>query len=202
MSRNPAEPAQNRIADELRFAPRYVRALEIERDLADGQAVDGYIFTPTVLFAAQSLATGLRAESTQRAWRITGPYGAGKSAFGLFLAHLAGKSAAGKALLGRLKDEAPGLHRVWQNVPKYLPVPITGTRMPFGATLVARLKAAVESMSSRRPPKVLGELEKLETRGSQRPLTDAEVMSALCSFIAYATSETQGGYDGVLLIVD
>ncbi len=190
------------ISEELRFGPRYVRSFEIERDLVDGRAVEGYVFTPTVLFAAQSLAAGLRAESTQRAWRITGPYGAGKSAFGLFLAHVAGKSEAGKSLLKRLEDEATGLHNAWKQVPKYLPIPVTGTRMPFGAALVTRLKRAVEGMSSRRPPKVLAELEKLESRAATRPLSDEEVVTALRGFITYATSGTQGGYEGVLLIVD
>lgn len=190
------------ISEELHFAPRYVRSLEIERDLTDGRAVEGYVFTPTVLFAALSLATGLRAESTQRAWRITGPYGAGKSAFGLFLAHVAGKSEAGKTLLKRLEGDAAGLHNVWTQVPKYLPVPITGSRMPFGAALVTRLKRAVQSMSSRRPPKILAELEKLEARAASRPLIDEEVIEALRGFIAYATSDTQGGYEGVLLIID
>ncbi len=190
------------ISEELHFAPRYVRSLEIERDLGDVRAVEGYVFTPTVLFAAQSLAVGLRAESTQRAWRVTGSYGAGKSAFGLFLAHLASKSITGNALLDRLKDDAQGLHNLWKQVPKYLPVPITGTRMPFGAALVSRLKGAVQAMSSRRPPKVLSELEKLEARAANRPLNDEEVIVALRSFISYATSESQGGYQGVLLIVD
>jgi len=203
MSRKSApKPQAPLISEELHFAPRYVRSLEIERDLADGRAVEGYVLTPTVLFAAQSLAMGLRAESTQRAWRITGPYGAGKSAFGLYLAHVASKSTAGKALLERLEDEAAGLHQVWKQVPKYLPVPITGTRMPFGAALVTRLKRAVQSMSSRRPPKILAELEKLETRAASRPLDDEEVIAALRGFIAYATSDTQGGYEGVLLIID
>jgi len=37
------------ISEELHFAPRYVRSLEIERDLGDVRAVEGYVFTPTVL---------------------------------------------------------------------------------------------------------------------------------------------------------
>src|SRR5689334_9931415 len=120
----------NVIASALNFAPRYVRSHEIERDMEDARAVEGYVFTPAVLFAAQSLAMGLRAKSTQRAWRVTGPYGAGKSAFGLFLVHTASRSEAGEALLKRLEGEAAAIHKVWKQVPKYLPVPITGTRMP------------------------------------------------------------------------
>lgn len=188
------------IAQRLQFAPRYVRSHEIERDLADPAAVEGYVLTPTVLFAAQSLAAGLRRESTQRAWRVTGPYGAGKSAFGLFLCHVAGRSAVGKRLLEQLKAQAPDTS--WQSVPRYLPVPITGSRMPFGAALIARLRRAVESMSTRRPPKILAELRRLEARSAAQPLTDEQVLKGLAGFVGYATSPSQGGYDGVLLVVD
>jgi hypothetical protein len=190
------------ISEHLHFAPRYVRSFEIERDLGDPRAVEGYVLTPTVLFAAQSLAAGLRKDSTQRAFRITGPYGAGKSAFGLFVAHLASRSTAGNELLERLKEEAPGLFHVWREVPRYLPVAITGTRMPFGAALVARLLRTVKSMSSRRPPKILAELQKLESRAATSPLNDDQVVRALSGFIQYAASATQGGYEGVLLVVD
>jgi hypothetical protein len=178
------------IAEQLQFAPRYVRSLEIERDLSDPRAVEGYVLTPAVLLATQSLASGLRRESTQRAWRITGPYGAGKSAFGLFISHLASRSAVGKRLLERLKEQAPDL--TWDKVPKYLPVPITGSRMPFGAALVGRLRRAVESMSTRRPPKILSELRSLEMRSASQPLGDEQVIRALSGFIAYAASPSQG----------
>ena len=194
------ETASSLIAERLEFATRYVRSFEIERDLADPAAIEGYVLTPTVLFAAQTLAAGLRRESTQRAWRVTGPYGAGKSAFGLFLCHLASRSAVGKQLQERIEAQAPDV--AWQRVPRYLPVPITGSRMPFGAALVARLRRAVESMSTRRPPKILIELGKLESRAATQPLSDEHVLRALLGFVDYAASPSQGGHDGVLLVVD
>ena len=92
------------ISEYLDIAQRYVRSFEIERDFTDPAATDGYILTPAVLFAAQTLSSGLRKDSTQRAWRITGPYGAGKSAFGLFLSHVAARTVPGKKLLAQLKE--------------------------------------------------------------------------------------------------
>lgn len=191
-----------RISEYLDIVPRYVRSFEIERDFTDPVATDGYILTPAVLFAAQTLSSGLRKDSTQRAWRITGPYGAGKSAFGLFLSHVAARTASGKKLLVQLKDEAPEVHAAWQSVPRYLPIAITGSRIPFGHALVVRLRRAVEAMSTRRPPKLLDDLKGLESRALSAQLNDEQVSDVLARFVDYAVSATQGESQGVLLLID
>lgn len=192
----------SRIADYLEIAPRYVRSFEIERDFADPAATDGYILTPAVLFAAQTLSGGLRKGSTQRAWRITGPYGAGKSAFGLFLSHIAARTAPGRKLLTQLKEEAPNVYAAWHAVPRYLPIAITGSRIPFGQALIAGLRRAVERMSTRRPPKLLQELKRLESRALTAHVSDEEVSDAVARFVDYAVSSAQGEYQGVLLLID
>jgi len=190
------------IADYLEIAPRYVRSFEIERDFADPAATDGYILTPAVLFATQTLAGGLRKDSTQRAWRITGPYGAGKSALGLFLSHLAARTAAGRKLLVQLKEEGPEVHAAWQAVPRYLPIAITGSRMPFGQALVSRLRLAVEKMTTWRPPKLLHELKRLESRALSAHVNDEQVGDVLTRFVDYTVASSEGGYQGILLLVD
>jgi len=190
------------ISEYLNIAPRYVRSFEIERDFMDPAATNGYVLTPAVLFAAQTLSNGLRKNSTQRAWRITGPYGAGKSAFGLFLSHIAARTPLGKKLLAQLKEEAPEVHVAWQVVPRYLPIAITGSRMPFGQALVVRLRRAVEAISTRRPPKLLGDLRRLEARALSAQLNDEQVSDALARFVDYAISATQRESQGVLLLVD
>lgn len=190
------------ISEYLDIEPRYVRSFEIERDFTDPAATVGYILTPAVLFAAQTLSSGLRKDSTQRAWRITGPYGAGKSAFGLFLSHVAARTAQGKKLLVQLKDEAPDVHAAWQAVPRYLPIAITGTRIPFGHALVVRLRRAVETISTRRPPKLLNDLKRLESRALSAQLNDEQVSDALARFVDYAVSVRQGESQGVLLLID
>jgi len=186
-----------KIAEHLEIAPRYVRSFEIERDFVDPAATEGYILTPAVLFAAHTLSKGLRKGSTQRAWRITGPYGAGKSAFGLFVAHLAARSAPGKKLLAQLAEQAPEVHTDWQGVPRYLPIAITGSRAPFGQALVGRLRRAVQVISTRRPPKLLNDLERLESRSH---LGDEQVSEVLGRFVEYAVSAT--AHQGALLLVD
>ena len=202
MKLNTARSSTSSIADFLEIAPRYVRSFEIERDFPDPAATDGYILTPAVLFATQTLSAGLRKESTQRAWRITGPYGAGKSALGLFLSHVAARTGPGRKLLAQLREEAPEVHAAWQAVPRYLPIAITGSRMPFGQALVSRLRRATENLTTRRPPKLLHELKRLESRALTAHLNDEQAGDALLRFVDYAVSSSNGEYQGVLLLID
>jgi hypothetical protein len=76
------------IADHVAIARRYVRSIDLRRDLDDPEALEGYILTGTVREAVTRVLHGLRAGSRQRAFRVTGPYGVGKSSVGLLIAKL------------------------------------------------------------------------------------------------------------------
>src|SRR5262245_52495563 len=85
---------EQRIADILNLQPRFLRSAHLERDFRDAEALSGYIVTDFARSALARMRQGLGANSGQRAWRITGHYGAGKSSFALLLAHLlSGKEA-------------------------------------------------------------------------------------------------------------
>ena len=76
------------IADRVTLSRRYVRSTNVARDLTDPTALDGYVVTASAQSALQRLAKGLSQTSTHRAFRITGPYGCGKSSFALLLCRL------------------------------------------------------------------------------------------------------------------
>jgi ABC-type molybdenum transport system ATPase subunit/photorepair protein PhrA len=67
---------------------RFLRSAHLERDFSDPMALDGYVITAQARAYLERLAMGLRETSGQRAWRITGDYGSGKSSFALLLAHI------------------------------------------------------------------------------------------------------------------
>ena len=79
---------ENSIVSRIAIRRRYVRSVDLARDVDDPDALEGYVITPSVRDAAIRILAGLSAESRQRAFRIVGPYGVGKSAFGVFLAQL------------------------------------------------------------------------------------------------------------------
>src|SRR4051812_39746952 len=84
-----------KIADLFAIKARYMRSANLERDFSDPAALEGYIPTDHAKATAHRLVAGLKENSGQRAWRITGDYGSGKSSFALCLANLFGGRESG-----------------------------------------------------------------------------------------------------------
>ena len=71
------------ISELFRTQKHFLRSAHLERDFRDPTALEGYIITPEIQRTFVRLGSGLDAKSGQRAWRITGDYGSGKSSFAL-----------------------------------------------------------------------------------------------------------------------
>src|SRR5260370_33321601 len=90
---------------------RFARSVSLVRDAGRADALGGYILTPTGREVLVRLADALRGESFSRAWSLTGPYGTGKSAFALFVAHLlGGEGSARKQAHAILEQEDKALY--------------------------------------------------------------------------------------------
>lgn len=197
------ETPSPRLADMLSLRNRYARAVNIGRDLGDDHALEGFLVTETVRQALERLVHGLQATSTQRAWRITGGYGSGKSAFGLFLAALFTQTLNKHSTAGRLLDaEAPELSSLARKLPRYLPLVITGTRSDASIALVEALQQALTFRRSGSARKAL--LERAAMFIDARPRKDVSAEDAISLLQDVATFLGQGNasIDGVLLIVD
>jgi hypothetical protein len=191
------------IKDALAIRSRYVRAVNISRDLDDTHALDGYLLTETVRGALGRLSRGLLASSTQRAWRITGSYGSGKSAFGLFLASLFSQPIGKRSVSGKLLSEYdPELLPKLKKLPRYEVVVITGTRSDASIALV---KALAQTVSLRRASvaqkQILTRLSAFITARKTRQVSAHEAVSLLTDVGAYLAAGVNGS-EGLLLIVD
>src|SRR6185369_15676760 len=82
------------ISDLLNIESRFLRSAHLERDFSDSKALLGYVLTPECQSYVERLAIGLGPTSGQRAWRITGDFGSGKSSFALLIAHLFSERSA------------------------------------------------------------------------------------------------------------
>ena len=133
--------ARELIAERISIGRRYVRAVEILRDLEDPQSLEGYVLTPSVRDGLRRLLGGLGKGSSQRAFRVTGPYGSGKSSFGLLLARLFQEGTEGGPATNLVHDLLDG-----RQVPAYRPIVIAGRRASLAADLAkaARDVAQVE----------------------------------------------------------
>ena len=57
------------ISSLFQITPRYLRSINVERDIRDTRALEQYVLTPHAHECLDRLAKGLRPTSTQRAWR-------------------------------------------------------------------------------------------------------------------------------------
>lgn len=118
-----------RFASLLRIHPRYMRSVHLERDFADPSSSLGYVLTQVASAAVHRICTGLCPNSTQRAFRIAGDYGSGKSSFGLALARIA--SGNSRALPKELHPFSPQI--------RVKPHLATGDHEPLGITVLRAL---------------------------------------------------------------
>ena len=67
----------------IRVRRRFLRSVNIARDKKRAKGLEGYIITPLVLQTLVQISDSFTQTITDRAFTLTGPYGTGKSSFGL-----------------------------------------------------------------------------------------------------------------------
>jgi hypothetical protein len=182
------------IADLFNVQDRFVRSVNLERDFADASSLEGYVITPQVRQMLDRLRVGLEPHSTQRAWRITGDYGSGKSSFALLLANLF--SDKRHQLPAKLKVGLP----VQRNA-RLLPVLVTGAREPLAVSVLRSLSKALHCVRTSGPlPHVFTSIEKLVQTSSEGELPNEEVINTIVSGADYVARS--GKCSGLLILLD
>jgi hypothetical protein len=170
------------LAHTVRVAPRFTRSVRVEADLLGGAALEGFVCSASVATVLRGLARQY-AGANQRAFTITGTYGAGKSSLAVALACLVGRNpptrAAAREVLGpELADEITTALAVREG---YDVIPLVGYRADPAAAIAAALDASA-ALSSR------------ARRGRRQ--APGSVAARLAEAAATASS------DGFLLVVD
>jgi len=185
-----------RIADLFDIKARYLRSANLELDFADARALDGYVLTDHAKAAANRLAAGLKKNSGQRAWRITGDYGSGKSSFALCLANLfGGQESALPAQIRRIIDfRAEGIRR-----PYLAPVLVTGTRERVSVGVVRALHQTLTDYYQKGKKAALVQSAEKWIKHPEK-ITDELALDLLCQTRNKLIADGKG--EGVLLIID
>jgi len=185
-------PNANRIAKYLKPSQRFARSVHLERDFVDSTALDQYVVTDKIGQLCRRFATAFGDGSTERAWRITGDYGTGKSLFALALARLCkqGTDKLPKQLMP-LSKEIPNANA--------MPILVTGTREPISVAIIRALQTAVGESRSRKKPAALRDAKRIlrEAEPAARDRYAIELLEQTTRFVG----ETKTGC-GVLLILD
>jgi len=134
----------------LRVHPRYMRSVHLERDFVDPSSSLGYVVTPVARNAVLRICAGFNTGSTQRAFRLSGDYGSGKSAFGLALARVA--AGYNRALPKDMRSFC-GRNRL-------LPLLATGDHEPLGITVLRAIGVKTSSGSRPTTAEVLAKMTK------------------------------------------
>lgn len=187
---------ERRVADLLNMRTRFLRSTHLERDFRDPAALSSYVVTDFARTCIGRMATGLKPRSGNRAWRMTGDYGSGKSSFALLLAHwFAGHdSKFSPALRKALEPQQFGVSR-----PRFLPVLVTCSRQALGTSIVQALYQALSQMEGvgGRSKLALEVLRVVEAKGEP---ADDEVFELISSVNSRLVKD--GKAKGLLLILD
>ena len=157
------EPTDALLASHVHISQVALRSIRLERDLCVPGIAPGYVITSQTLASLERILSGLNGAHGARAWTMTGPYGSGKSYFGLFLMNLLGTTepdhlATLHALAQADSSLAHEVERILENGRGFFVIPVTGYRAPLQECLRAGLEHAAQRLGQRlarpllRPP--------------------------------------------------
>src|SRR5258708_6479703 len=117
------------LSSRVTIARQFQRSVRVDADFGRDDALDGYVIQPTAHAALENIARQI-AQTRQRAFTITGPYGGGKSSLALALASLAGgaprlQAKARKVLQLQTRDP---IIKIFSGSKRWLVVPVVGLR--------------------------------------------------------------------------
>lgn len=184
------------IASLFTLGNRFLRSANLDRDFQDPSALSGYVLTDFTRSCLARVAGGLKPGSSQRAWRMTGDYGCGKSSFALLLAHtLAGH---GPRLPPHLR-KAVALKTVSADAARLVPVLVTCSRQPLGLSILKSLLVALEQAYDKVPNlKQAARIRRL-IECEDGP-TDDQIFQSVVNTNSQIVEDRKG--TGLLLVID
>jgi hypothetical protein len=187
----------NRIIDGLELNAHHTRSISLSRDLHDETAISSYLPTPNAVQALKQIGTALVECQSQRAWKVVGPYGSGKSALGIVLAQLLTGRDAHPAASKMLREASPSVAGLFEESRRFV-LAIVGARLSIGLALGAEVHRALESWPQGKSVKALKRHLSEPGLYKGRPI-NAVVGELMRNFASVARAQ---GFSGTLLLVD
>jgi len=183
----------------------YTRSINLERDANSTSVVQSYVPTSRVLRTLERVAETFGEVRAPRAWSLVGPYGAGKSSFAIFFAHLLSghdKEASKVAVDVLKKADGPLGERyaaLGEGGHGHCYVLLTGSPEPLGLRLTQSLADAAAAYWADKPgrsPAVVAHLRKL---ADQQAIKASELISAIKKL---QDAIAKSGGNGLLIVID
>jgi hypothetical protein len=188
--------SNKKIADLFKIGNRFLRSAHLERDFQDPTVLSGYVMTDFTRSCLQRMANGLKSRSGQRAWRMTGDYGSGKSSFALLLAHwFAGHDNTFPPQIRKVVD----FRQFGVSRPHFVPVLVTCSRQALGTSILKSLLRALNQIYGRgAKSKLVLEVQHL-LDAKQEP-TEDQIFQLVLEVNSRIITDSKG--KGLLLILD
>jgi len=181
-----------------------LRSINVERDLGNDSIADSYVLTAQARASLRRILNSFESTTPSRSWTLTGPYGSGKSFFGLFMMNLMGKSqSAHVSVFKQLKsvDEllATSINTALNHgsTQGLLPVPIAGYRAPIQECIKHGLLQSLERLNG--DGKIRPLLDELEGWSMQ---TESRAITRWLKRFLEIITQPEFGFMGMLLIFD
>lgn len=187
-----------KILEVLALGGGHTRSIALDRDLHDESAVRNYLLTPAAIDALKQVGAGLADGRAQRAWKIVGPYGSGKSALGVMLAQLVSGRQERPAAARAVQKVAPQIASLFHDARRF-PLAIVGSRLSIGAALGAAIGTALARLGKGKTLAAYKKQLDLEAQTYKNLPLNAVAGALVADFAEAVRAE---GYDGVVLLID
>lgn len=181
------ESGKRMLSDVVSISRQFLRSVRIDADVGREDALSGYICQGTARSLLENMGRQV-AETRQRAFTWTGPYGGGKSSLALMLCSLVGQQpklrTKAKQLLGFPENSV--VHKAFDaRGDGWLVVPVVGKRADVAHELSAALaKARGVAYNKKRASDVIGELVEAAERHPQGVLVVIDELGKLLEHYA------------------
>jgi hypothetical protein len=205
-----AEPLK--LSELISVVARFGRSVNLERDFYSQATLDEYVLTITARDTLERFYHGLENNSGVRAFTLTGPFGAGKSAFALFAAKVLSYSSNASAQSARLLIKSQD-KELWQSLfdrrrkgalgeQRLCPVLVSGSREPIDRALLRGLARALEEFFRTKPPRLLGEVKQLLSVAEAGEQILARRLSDVFEQAAKKIRSSHTPGSGLLIVID
>ena len=200
-----------RLSDLFHITERFQRSVHLERDFYTENALDGYVVTVKARETLTRLISAQENGATSKAWSLTGPYGAGKSAFALFAAKLLGDPGAitTQQALDMLRRGDDSLYERFMRINDnrkmsssgFCPVLISGERAPITRALLQGLERGLTAFNGTLPSNLLRrQIKNLSKAAERGEIPSAAEITRLFEAATHHIGENGG--TGLLLVID
>jgi len=166
-----AETRTPALSDIVQISRQYQRSIRIDADIGRTDALGGYIFHATASSVVDGMCRQL-ANTNQRSFTWTGPFGGGKSSLAVALASALhpDKSLREKARSSLRLDAKPAFDKAFPVRKGWLVVPVVGRRGSVVSELGAAIrKAQGKSFDGRNKPNTQSVIAELIAEAKDRP---------------------------------